>query len=159
MPSDGLLDVRPRTTGEILDDAWRLALAHAPQLLLLHGLFAVPAFSLLLLALTLPAARGGEGFLWAFLAACAVPLTGIGWGACQEWCHRRSQQQSVHVRECLSAALRKGIYHAAARTAVLSAVVLGSLCVVMPGMSLWVAATTIHALLASGKQRPLANLR
>jgi hypothetical protein len=159
MPSDAALDIRPRTTGEILDDAWRLAFADAAPLLALHGLFAVPAFSALLLALTLPAASGVGGYVWAVLAASFLPLTGIGSGACQEWFLRRSEGKPVRARACLGAALRRGLYHAAARAAVLTAVLLGSLCLVMPGMALWVASATIHAVLAGGKERPLADLR
>jgi hypothetical protein len=158
MSSDETLDVRPRTTGEVLDDAWRLYFADAPQLLVLHGLFAVPAFGVLLLALTLPA-RGAEGLVWALLAACAVPLTGIGSGACQEWFRRRSQGKSVRLRDCLGAALRLGLYHAAARATVLACVLLGSACLIMPGLTLWVASATVHTLLAGGKGHPLADLR
>src|SRR2546426_493590 len=33
------IDVRPRTTGEIMDDAWRLYFADIPALLLLSGIF------------------------------------------------------------------------------------------------------------------------
>jgi hypothetical protein len=159
MSPDGILDVRPRTTGEILDDAWRLYFADAPQLLVMHGLFAVPAFAILLLTLTLPPSRGVEGFAWAFLAACAVPLTGIGSGACQEWFRRRSEGNPLRVKDCLGAALRRGLYHAAARAAVLSAVLLGSACLVMPGMTLWVASSTVHALLAEVRGHPFAELR
>jgi hypothetical protein len=159
MSSDDILDVRPRSTGEILDDAWRLYYANAPQLLFLHGVFAVPAFSCLLLALTLPPSRGGEGLLLAILAACAVPLTGIGSGACQEWLQRRSERRSVQVRECLAAALRHGLYHAAARAATVSAFLLGTACLIMPGLALWIASATVHVLLTRSKERPLANLR
>jgi hypothetical protein len=159
MPSDATLDIRPRTTGEILDDAWRLYFADAPQLLGLHGLFAVPAFSALLLALTLPAARGVGGIAWALLAASALPLTGIGSGACQEWFLRRSEGKTARAGACLGAALRRGLYHAAARAAVLAAVLLGSACLVMPGISLWVASSTVHAVLVGDKERPLAGLR
>jgi len=37
------LEIRPANRRQILDDAWRISLANAPQLLLLSGLFAVPA--------------------------------------------------------------------------------------------------------------------
>ena len=40
MSTNTPIDLRPRTPGEILDDAWRLALADAPLLLALSGLFA-----------------------------------------------------------------------------------------------------------------------
>ena len=43
-PPERTLDIRPRTTGQILDDAWRLALADAPLLLTLSSLFSVPVF-------------------------------------------------------------------------------------------------------------------
>ena len=43
MTEDAAL-VRPRTTGELLDDAWRLYFADAPILLLFSGVFLAPAF-------------------------------------------------------------------------------------------------------------------
>ncbi len=109
-------DLRPRTTGEVLDDAWRLALADAPVLLALAGLFAVPAFAALLLLLTRPTPEG-------VLARCALPaltalllpLTGLGSGACQELLRRRAEGTPVTLGGCLRAASRHGPGHVVAR--------------------------------------------
>jgi hypothetical protein len=164
MSSDGALDVRPRTAGEILDDAWRLSLSDAPRLFVLNGLFTVPAFSLLFLLLAWPAPHGLAGLLLPVLTAFALPLTGLGSGACQELFRRRSEGKPVRLSECLVGALRRGPEHAAARAVVsmivlivllplllgwnvLLVVVWGALLIV-PLLSLWTASAPIHALLA-----------
>src|SRR5262249_26114579 len=103
MPTSREIDVRPRTTGEIMDDAWRLYLADLPTLLLLSGLFYVP---LATLGLALVTRRPSEGFmtkLWLpVLTGLAVPWTGIGAGACQEAFRRRPQGDTLV--DCLRAA-------------------------------------------------------
>jgi hypothetical protein len=109
------VDIRPRTTGEIMDDACRLALADAPLLLALSGLFAVPVACIGLLLLALPQPES-----WAIrlvlpaLAAFFLPLTGLGSGACQEALQRRAEGEPVTLAGCLGRALRHGLDHIAA---------------------------------------------
>ena len=104
MPSE-TVEIRPRTTGELLDDAWRLALADYPWLGLLSGLFLVPFFCVVLLLLTRPTPEG-----WALkpllpaLAALLLPLTGLGSGACQELLRRRVGGRPARAAGCLAAA-------------------------------------------------------
>src|SRR5262245_61432396 len=101
------LDIRPRTTGEILDDAWRLYLADAPRLLLLHGLFHVPAFSLLLiLAATQPSSLAVR-LLLTFAVALLLPLTGLGSGAVQERLRRLAENRDASFIECVGPAARR----------------------------------------------------
>src|SRR6516165_3889472 len=128
---DSLVDLRPRTCGEILDDAWRLVLADAPLLLLFSSLFLVPAFAALLLLLARPAASGLQQFLWPGLVAFLLPMTGLGSGACQELYRCRAEQMPVHLGACLKATLHRGLAHVAARAGVLSAVPLGLVLLVM----------------------------
>src|SRR5262249_15347501 len=120
------VDIRPRTTGEILDDAVRLGLADAGPLLALGGLFLIPAFVVLILILALPS--GGERWQplgWPALAAVLLPLTGIGSGACQELFRRRASDTQVSLLGCLGAALRRGMDHVAGRTLMLTGCILG----------------------------------
>jgi len=109
------VEIRPRTTGEIMDDACRLALADAPLLLALSGLFTVPVacIGLLLLALPQPESWAAR---WIFpaLAGFFLPLTGLGSGACQEALRRRAEGEPVALAGCLGRALRRGLDHAAA---------------------------------------------
>jgi hypothetical protein len=151
--ADAGVDLRPRSTGEILDDAWRLALADAPLLVLFSALFLVPAFCVVLLLLARPAPAGASGLLLPALAAVLLPLTGIGSGACQELFRRRLEGQEAGAMDCLRAALRHGLEHASARAVVLVAVVLGLVLLVMPGLTIWAAATPVHALVAAGRGR------
>ena len=157
MPSDAILDIRPRTTGEILDDAWRLYAADGAQLLLLLGVFHVPAFCVVLLLVTyLPAdpPSVGDGLIrLALAAACAalLPLTGIGSGACQEFLRRRAENEPAHLRTCLRAALRRGIEHSAARAVLFPGVLLGIGLFLVPGCAVWLYGATVHALLADEK--------
>jgi len=140
------LEIRPRTTGEILDDAWRLYLADAPRLLLLHGLFHVPAFSLLLvLAATQPPWLIVR-LLLTLLAALALPLTGLGSGAVQERLRRLAENRDASLAECIGAALWRGLEHAAVRAMLLVACAL-----VVPGLVLWPVAATLPTLTADGK--------
>jgi hypothetical protein len=150
---DRAVDLRPRSAGEVLDDAWRLALADAPLLLLFSALFLVPAFALLLLLLISPAPAGGRQLLLPALTALLLPLTGLGSGACQELFRRRAEDRPVGAGACLGSALRHGLSHAAARAVVLCAVAAGLVLLVMPGLTLWIAATPVHALIAAGRAR------
>jgi hypothetical protein len=160
MPSDAILDVRPRTMGEILDDAWRIYPADAPQLLLLAGLFHVPAFCAgLLLTTYAPAATPTwtDRLLQVCLTwACAllVPLTGVGSGACQEFLRRRAENRPVRVRDCLVAALRRGFEHSAARALMFLGVAFGLCLLLVPGCAVWLYGATVHALLADEKVLP-----
>src|SRR5437899_1238059 len=107
MASDAAWGVRTRSTGEILDDAWRLALADAPLLAGLSGLFNVPAAVVLLLLLCQPSITDHAWFLPA-LAAALLPLTGIGSGACQEALRRRMSGTPPRLGPCLAAAFQRG---------------------------------------------------
>jgi hypothetical protein len=160
MRSDEILDVRPRTTGEILDDAWRLYAADAPQLLLLASLFHVPAFCAVLLLTTYAPAQTPswmDGALQPCLAgSCALllPLTGVGSGACQEFLRRRAENKSVRLRDCLRLALRRGFEHSAVRALLFLGVVAGLFLLLVPGCAFWMYGTTVHALLADDKVAP-----
>jgi hypothetical protein len=160
MASDPTIHLRPRTAGEVLDDAWRLALAEAPLLLSLSGLFAVPAAVALLLLLTRPAPPSLVGrYALPALTALLLPLTGLGSGACQELLRRRAAGERVTLGVCLRAALRRGPQHAAARALTLIGVGLGMLALVLPGLTLWVSLGTLHPILATGDGRLFAALR
>src|SRR4051812_31881379 len=106
MTTDPTIDLRPRTAGEILDDAWRLALAEAPLLLALSGFFAVPFFAALLLLLTRPVPESPLGeAVFPLMVALLLPLTGLGSAACQELFRRRAAREPVSLGRCLTAAL------------------------------------------------------
>jgi hypothetical protein len=171
------VDIRPRTLGEILDDAWRLALADAPLLLLLNTLFLVPAFVVLLLLLAQPVDSGMMRFVLPGLAAVLLPFMGLASGACQELLRRRSADEPVVVRDCLKGALRRGLEHAAARAVLLCGILPGPLLFMLsflPDMSpivrflgflfglfltfllsfpLWATCFSLHALLCRGAGR------
>jgi hypothetical protein len=147
------IDLRPRSTGEVLDDAWRLALADAPALLALSAVFVVPAFAALLLLLGRPQTAGVGQIVWPAMTALLIALTGLGSGACQEWFRRSLEGRPPRPLSCVGAALRHGLEHAAARAVVLSSVLAGLVLLVMPGLSLWAAAAPVHALIASGRGR------
>jgi hypothetical protein len=151
MGSEGAAEVRPRSTGEILDDAWELALADAPRLLLLSGLFQVPAFCVVLLLLARPAPEGIGQVVLPALAALLLPLTGLGSGACQELLRRRAEGKQAHASACLLDALRRGPEHVAARAVVLAGALLGTGCLLLPGLALWSGCATVHAALAAGQ--------
>jgi hypothetical protein len=127
------VDIRPRTLGEILDDAWRLALADAPLLLVFNALFLVPAFIVLLLLLAQPVPAGIAQGLLPALAAVLLPLTGLASGACQGLFRQRltsPQRQQGHEQPLLGlragqTSLRRGLKHAAARGVLL--------CFTLPG--------------------------
>lgn len=179
MPSE-TVEIRPRTTGELLDDAWRLALADYPWLALLNGLFLVPFFCVALLLLTRPAPEGWAARpLLPALAALLLPLTGLGSGACQELFRLRAEGKPVAPALCLGGALRRGLEHAAARSVTGAlAVTCGTLLLALeaqeePGLTgllllgllaaaavslpLWVVLAPLHAVLATGRGRPGAG--
>lgn len=126
MSGDDPRELRPRTTGEVLDDAWRLALADAPALLALSGLFAVPTFVVLLLLLTWPApANLLVRLALPALAALLLPLTGLGSGACQELLRRRLEGTRVRLGGCLRVALGRAGGHLLGRGLTLLALLPG----------------------------------
>ncbi len=180
MSAEGAAVIRPRTTGELLDDAWRLYIADAPVLLLLSGVFLAPAFGALLLLAALPAPSGAVSrLLPPLLPLPLLVLTGLGSGACQEWLRARAEDKAPSFIGSLTAAWRRGLAHAAARTVALSGVLFGlgislacasagampaafryvfaGLCW-LPAVALWPPLATIHAFLASEKKRSLADL-
>src|SRR3984957_11717700 len=109
MAGEGAALVRPRTTGELLDDAWRLYFADAPMLLLLSGVFLAPAFGALLLLAGLPAPSNVVlRLLPPLLPLPLLVLTGLGSGACQEWLRARADGRPPSFVECLTAAFRRG---------------------------------------------------
>jgi hypothetical protein len=144
------IDIRPRTVGEILDDAIRLGLADAGPLLALNGLFLVPALVVLLLLMALPA----SGNSWQTIGLPAIatillPLSGIGSGACQELFRRRASDTAVTLRGCLGSALGRGLDHIAARTLVL----IGMCLYIVPGLVAWLVWVTVHAWISAGESR------
>jgi hypothetical protein len=151
------IPVRPRTTGEILDDAWRLALAELPELLVLSGLFLVPAFAALLMMLATPRSSSLQ-WLWVPLAAAFLPITGLGSGACQELFRARAEDRAVSLGRCVKSALARGLDHWVGRALVLAGIVLGLACLVLPGLLWWMTAATVHVQIAAGKGRSLADV-
>jgi hypothetical protein len=175
--AEASVEIRPRTTGEILDDAWRLALADAPLLLLYTALFLAPTFTLLLLLLAVPAPTGIAQVALPIAAALALPLTGLASGACQELFRLRIAGEGVSVRDGIRAALRYSLEHMAARAALLSVTLAGPvivLCSLHPSTNAvfkvlgflfgcmltlvlssptWAANTSVHALIAEGRGR------
>ena len=119
--AEGAALVRPRTTGELLDDAWRLYFADAPVLLLFSGVFLAPAFGALLLAdrasafPPIPVLR----LLTPLLPLTLLVLTGLGSGACQEWFRARAEGKTASFTNCLNAAGQRGLSHIAARAVAL----------------------------------------
>jgi hypothetical protein len=177
------VDIRPRTLGENLDDAWRLAFADAPLLLLFNSLFLVPIFIVMLVLLAQPVPSGLVQGVLPALAALLLPLTGLASAACQELFRCRAEEEPVVVRDCLTAALRHGVEHAAGRAVLLGLVLPGPFLLMysfLPGTSpivrflgflggslltfllslpLWGACTSLHALLNAGAVRTGTLLR
>jgi hypothetical protein len=165
-------EARPRTTGEILDDAWRLYRADAPLLLAASGLFLVPALCALLVVLALPQqAPVWLHFVLPALAALLLPLTGLGAGACEEAFHLRTEGEFVTLGRCLRAAWRRGLNHLTIEAVVLVLPVLALLCVagsyhgmapaaawvlavslLLLNLPLWVPALARHAVLTAGQK-------
>lgn len=112
--------MRPRITGEILDDAWRMALADAPPILLFIALFWVPSITALLYLLSELTLPGVSSLGLAALTAALLSLTGLSSGACQELFRRRLANEPAAVGACLRAALRHGLEHTAMRAAMVS---------------------------------------
>jgi len=159
------IEIRPRTSGEIMDDAWRLYLAHAPTLLLLTSLSYVPMAVLVLLLLTTrPPANFMAQFAIPTLTALAVPLTGLGAGACQE-AFLKSQVApgdgplGISPIACLKSALRSGLEHITARAVIAALTFLGMILLVLPGLTIWGGSGPLHPILA-GKEssRPGSGL-
>jgi hypothetical protein len=171
------VEIRPRSTGEILDDAWRLALADAPLLLMFSTLFLVPAFIVLLLLLAQPTPGGIGQALLPALAAVLLPLTGLASGASQELFRRRAADEPASASRCLAASLRHGLEHAAARAALLCGClpgllilvsgvpssaspvlrllgfVFGPVLMLLLTLPLWTGTTSLHALIARDAAR------
>jgi hypothetical protein len=127
------VDIRPRTTGEIFDDAWRLYRADAPLLLGVSSLFVLPAVVTLVLLLVLPkpdvlAAR----FLLPALAALLIPVSALGSSSCQELFRRRADGRPLGTGVCWHGCQRS-LDHMAARAFVWSLTLLGSAFVALPG--------------------------
>ena len=180
--------VRPRTTGELVDDAWRLYFADAPALLLLSGLFLAPAFAALLFLTALPAPTiPGLSLLAPLLTLALLVLTGVGSGACQEWLRARAEGRTPTPAGCLAAAFRRVLPHAAARSLALLAPMLGlgvwlsfvsatenrggsaddaqllwrlllTAVACLPGLLVWPVTATLPSFLASGKSRTAGDL-
>src|SRR5438132_13176627 len=154
------VDVRPRTTGEILDDAWRLYLADAPSLLALSSLFTVPLCVALICLLTLsPTAPSWQHWLWPALAAFALLLTGVGSGACQEFFRHGAEGNRPTAAECILPSLRQAGKHAAARGLIAASFFLGSWLLLLPGLAVLMSAVGLHSVLAAGEKNIFAALR
>jgi hypothetical protein len=167
--------IRPRTAGEVLDDAGRLALADAPLLLALSALFNVPAAAALLALLAQPRPDWLVlQVLLPVLTALLLPLTGLASAACQEVLRRRAEGGTVGLRPCLGAALRGWLDHIAARApvALVEVVVfwlalvcwqrLGGLNVLsagallflaLPLLGTWSVGSAVHPILTGGEGR------
>jgi hypothetical protein len=164
------LDIRPRTTGEILDDAGRLALADAPLLLALNGLFTLPWTLALLAVLFWPTPPGPARLLWPALFATFIPLGGLGSAACQEVFRRRAEGKPVPLTGALGAALRRGLDHVAVRAllwgivpvmvAAISAWLVGLVVLVLPGIFgvLWAIGLSMIALFLQSLFAGMAGL-
>jgi hypothetical protein len=167
--------IRPRTAGEILDDAARLALADAVLLLALSALFNVPAAAalLVLLAHARPQALLLQLFLPAVTAAL-LPLTGLAAAACQEVFRRRAERGTAGLGPCLVAGLRRGLDHTAARALValveVSVFCLALACwqalegfhlltagalllLALPLLGTWVGSSAVHPIVTGGEGR------
>jgi hypothetical protein len=164
------VQARPRSTGEILDDAWRLYLGDLALLLALTGLFLLPAagVAIWLAAGPYPESGWGRAVLPA-LAALLFPLTGLASGACQEAFHLRAEGHAPRLRECLTAALRRGLNHVTSQALALILPALALLWFVIPDLHpfirwslavsclalafpLWLGALGRHAALAAGQK-------
>src|SRR5437899_3352064 len=110
------VEARPRSTVEILDDAWRTAFADAPLLLSLSALFILPALTCLLALLCQPLPDAWWARLWLpALTALLLPLTGLSSGACQEAFHSWAEGYPIRVGESLRAAAQRGLNHLASQ--------------------------------------------
>src|SRR4051812_28952608 len=110
-PTDQV-EVRPRTLGEICDDAWRLSLTNLPLFLLLTGFFLIPNTVLLLILLT-QSWPTNHWLSWVLSIGLALllPCVGLGSAACQEIFHCWGEKQPVTVAKALRMACRRGLNH------------------------------------------------
>jgi hypothetical protein len=115
MPPREVVEARPRSTAEILDDAWRIYLADLPLLLALSALFFLPAMTCLVVLVCLPAGVWWADWLLPLLASLLLPLVGLSAGACQEAYHSWVESYPVQFGECLKAALGRGLHHVASQ--------------------------------------------
>jgi hypothetical protein len=169
LPVSEYAEVRPRTMGEILDDGWRLYLADIPLLLALSGLFLVPTAAAILMLLTQPPGPGAAALLWPAVTALLLPLTGLGSGACQEAFHFWAEGEPPTVRQCLRAALKRGLNHTTAQLLALMLPVaafawlllpdlpawargLGAPVILLLGLPVWLLGITRHAVLTAGQK-------
>jgi len=160
MASAAQIEVRPRTTGEILDDAWRLYLANAPLLLALSSLFTAPIFMALIWLLTRQAPSEGLGQLvWPAVAAILLPLAGLGSGACQEVFRRGAEGITPNLGGCLIASFQQAGNHAAACALLSALFFMGSWLLLLPGLAVLISAVSVHPILAAGERRIFAALR
>jgi len=145
------LDIRPRTTGEILDDAFRLFWADAPLLLALSSLFTLPAVLVVLLQTGLPTADSTLiPLVLAAALATALPLTGLASAACQQVFRLRAEGKPATLGDGLKAALTGGLDHAAARAVVLTLTGLLAFCLLCPALAIWGGVTSALASLDEG---------
>jgi hypothetical protein len=169
MPPRDVVEARPRTTAELLDDAWRIYRADVPLLLALSGVVFLPAAACLVALVFYPA---GEllSVLLVLLTSLLLPATGLAAGACQEAYHSWAESYPITFRECYQAACRRGLHHAAAQALTLLPpllVLVGLVSPVLPagfrvalagvGLVLWLPLTMIglsrHASLTAGQKR------
>jgi hypothetical protein len=159
MVSEAHIVVRPRSTGEVLDDAWRIVLSRPVFLLALTLPFTVPWAAALIILLTHSASAGlGGKMLLPAIVALLLPLTGVGAGACQEAFRRLVEGKSPSLGECICSACRRGFQHATARAAAWGGALIATVCVVMPGLIVWVGTSSVHAVLAEGTDNWLGAL-
>jgi hypothetical protein len=160
MTPEARITIRPRTTGEILDDAWRLYLRDAPLLLALSALFTVPFAITFLLLLTRPRPQSVVlQLLLPVLAALLLPLTGLGSGACQELFRLRAEGKRAGLGVCLGGALARWLDHVTARALVLVATLIGLGFLVMPGLGIWTGTGAVHPMIAARELRLFDALR
>ena len=127
------MDIRPRTTGEIFDDAWRLYRADAALLLGVSSLFVLPAVVAVVLLLVLPKPDLlAACFLLPVLAALVIPVSGLGSASCQELFRRRAEGKPVSIGVCWHG-FQRSLDDMAARALVWSLTLLGSAFVALPG--------------------------
>ena len=114
------VEVRPRSTGEILDDAWRLYVADAPLLLAIAGVFVAPGLLgfLWLISHPRPEALWLQILLPALVAALVL-LSGLGAPAFICAFRIRAVGESPSITTCLRAAFRRCGAHACCQAAML----------------------------------------
>jgi hypothetical protein len=118
--NDNAIAIRPRTTGEILDDAIRLYQCDALMLLAFSFIFLAPAGISLLLMLCEP--RPQVLWLkpiWPLTTAALFSLTGLNSTVCQEIYQRRSQGEPVTLAACFRSLGTIGPGHVALRAVLL----------------------------------------